>query len=439
VNPDATCAGSTRPADEPHNPPECIGQTSGSSAELTTREMDQPMKTSVSAWSASRNHPAMSTDAPRPSEDTGDATGDNEHHPDAPTELPDMPKGTRGQGGEVQVEMSVLGTSRECGGGTGDEGSNKRRPGKPTEPPDEPQLELRDCRDVQVDPGGETGQVERNECAAHGIADTGDDKEAAEEALQGAQVDGESTTACQNVSIMGERWCAAHRAHGRLTTAAADKENNQRAETIDDNVPETPPEPPPPLIDPAGSSTRENRPPSIELEGERRLSASFNEPTQAETNTLGVSGHAEDPRNRPKKLWTTLEQVPARSDQSEEGDSPRRPPDDPDDPSGEVSMTDDVQSHRGRPRADRDCAVEETDGSCRGTRSGGHRGDLERSRSVKVDSRGQKVIGHAEYDGVHTMSNGNVRAIKTDTLHPVKDPGGPHQETCVFAKATKLT
>ena len=109
---------------------ERTGQTSGGGIRLTARKTDWSTKTSASAQSASRNHPdaakattdpgdattsasvrsasrtypldgdAESTDAPRPSEDPGGATGDDERRPDAPTEPPDQPAGTRGRGGE---------------------------------------------------------------------------------------------------------------------------------------------------------------------------------------------------------------------------------------------------------------------------------------------------------------------------------------------------
>jgi len=140
---------------------------------------------------------------PRPSEDPGDAMGDDEHHPDAPTEPPDMPKGRRGRGGEVRVKTSMSGTSRECGGGTGDEGGDKRRPGKPTEPPDEPQLKSRDCGDVQV----EIGEVKQHRSVAHRSADAADNREAAEEVPQ-VEGPGKSAMMRRETSIVGERECA---------------------------------------------------------------------------------------------------------------------------------------------------------------------------------------------------------------------------------------
>ena len=66
-------------------------------AKATWDQGDQ-VKTSTSAPSALRDHTgkdAMTPDPPRLSEDPADATGDDEHRPDAPTEPPDMPEGTR--------------------------------------------------------------------------------------------------------------------------------------------------------------------------------------------------------------------------------------------------------------------------------------------------------------------------------------------------------
>jgi len=76
----------------------------------------------------SHTHPdedAKLTNAPRLSEDTGYATGDNERRPDTPTEPPDQPAGTTGQEGELWVKMRMSGTSRERGGGMGDEGNDE--------------------------------------------------------------------------------------------------------------------------------------------------------------------------------------------------------------------------------------------------------------------------------------------------------------------------
>ena len=73
---------------EPTSPPDEV---------KATRDQDQESMTSASARSAPRDHldNAITRNPTRPSEDPGDATGDNEHRPDAPTEPPDMPEGTR--------------------------------------------------------------------------------------------------------------------------------------------------------------------------------------------------------------------------------------------------------------------------------------------------------------------------------------------------------
>ena len=167
-----------------------------------TRDQGDQAKTSASAPSAPHDHPGhtMTTDPPRPSEDPVDTTGDYERRPDAPTEPPDMPEGTKRRGSREQVEPRVSGVLRGSAQGTGDDGAKtrppvkpgdpddevegarvdavemgalkatrgdeedpgedgdeERRPGIPDEPSDEPQVESRDPTGVQVEPGGETG------------------------------------------------------------------------------------------------------------------------------------------------------------------------------------------------------------------------------------------------------------------------------------------
>ena len=70
--------------------------------------------------------------------------------------------------------------------------------------------------------------------------------------------------------IEGERPSAL--AHGQSTRA---DEDDQRTQTVDNDVPEGPPEPPPPPDEPA---QRPNVPPSVELEGERRSVTSSDDP-----------------------------------------------------------------------------------------------------------------------------------------------------------------
>ena len=105
----ATASASTDAA-APHNMPNATlkGERRGRETTSDTGALDQAEATQdpghhemtgVSAQSASHDHPdedAGATDPPRPSEDPADATGDDECHPDAPTEPPDLPEGARG-------------------------------------------------------------------------------------------------------------------------------------------------------------------------------------------------------------------------------------------------------------------------------------------------------------------------------------------------------
>lgn len=86
------------------------------------------------------------TDPTRPSTDPADMTGDDEHHPDTPTEPPDKPEGKGGPGGEQRVKEVVSEVSRE-------HGDDERRLGRPDEPHDDPQVEPPHPTDVQVEPG----------------------------------------------------------------------------------------------------------------------------------------------------------------------------------------------------------------------------------------------------------------------------------------------
>ena len=153
-----------------------------------------------------------------------------------------------------------------------------------------------------------------------------------------------------------------------------------------DNIPETHPQPLPPPTNPSAPPMLENEPLSIKLKEERKWSVSFNElHTRSETNVLGPPGSLEDDGKWPKKLLKTSECKCRCPEQAIGGNSPRRPPDGLDDPSGKASMTDNVQSHQGYPRADRDCTVNEMDASCQGIKSGGHMygqsGQVERYQS----------------------------------------------------------
>ena len=70
-------------------------------------------------------------------------------------------------------------------------------------------------------------------------------------------------------------------------------------EEIVDDVPKGPPEPPPPPDEPANPS---NEPPSVELEGERKLvPSSENARTSDKVDGSGASGHVENIRTRQKE------------------------------------------------------------------------------------------------------------------------------------------
>ena len=182
------------------------------------------------------------TASPVVDEKTGDAENPNAERPgptrsaDSPHEPPVKPAL------EVPVERRVSKASREVEDGPDDGDDEERRPGVPT--PDEPYGKARDPEGVQVEPGGETGEVERNRCATHESADA----EVAGEVAgthRDVQVEVDSARTRGNASIEGERASATARA--RSTTAV--EENGQRTTGIpdDDNVPGAPPEPLPPV------------------------------------------------------------------------------------------------------------------------------------------------------------------------------------------------
>ena len=153
----------------------------------------------------------------------------------------------------------------------------------------ETQVESRDPTGAQVEPGGETN-VEQDGSAAHEDADAMVDS-MAEEAHGGVQDQAERSATCRNASIEGERGSAL--AQGRSTKT--DEEIDQCNEAIINDVPEDPPDPSPSPDQPA---QRENEPPSVELEGERCMSASRDDGlTSTKTNVSGPFTGDEDPRN----------------------------------------------------------------------------------------------------------------------------------------------
>ena len=95
---------------KPTSPPDEAGAT-----------QDQGLQpaTSMSTQRVPFDHPdkdAGMRNPPQPSEDPGDAMGDNEHHSDAPIELSNKPEGRRGQRGKTRVFK----VSRECTGSMDD-------------------------------------------------------------------------------------------------------------------------------------------------------------------------------------------------------------------------------------------------------------------------------------------------------------------------------
>ena len=315
-----------------------------------TRDQGQLTKTSASAQSASRDHPdTETTDLTRPSRDPEDATGDDERCQDAPTEPPDMPEGTRGQGsrkgveadvsrrsrGQADVEgakvgaveTSVLQTSRSVQEGPGDGDDEERWPGVLDEPSDEPSVECQDPAGMQVDPGGET-KPERNESAALESADTEANGRVAG-ACRDAQVMGESAGTRRGASIEAEEWSAS--THARSTTRA--EENGQRTSTGVDDAPRAPPEPPQPPEPPDEAANRQNEPPSVELEGERIPNPSCDVGRiSAEANASGPSEDDEDARDRLKKLVNMSDHISEGSKRRGREDSPKGAQDERDDP-----------------------------------------------------------------------------------------------------------
>ena len=185
---------------------------------------------------------------------------------------------------ETAMSEALRGVKRDLRGN----GDEERRPGMADEPLDEAQVESRGSDSVQVEPGGET-VARRNWDIMHECADAGTD-DRAEEAHSAVQFEAERSATCRDESIAGERWSAMP--HGCSTTT---DRNNQRTSTGVNDVPSPPPVPPPPLERPPNA---EYETPSIELEGERRYSASCEVgPTSAKMNAPRASEGDKDPRN----------------------------------------------------------------------------------------------------------------------------------------------
>ena len=103
----------------------------------------------------------------------------------------------------------------------------------------------------------------------------------------------------QDAQVKGERGSATALKRSMTT----DEENNQHPLPDDDDIPGMPPAPPEP---PDGTTRRQNKPPSAELEGEWSVSVSCTVGhTSSHMDVPGVSKGDEDPRNRPKGVQNT--------------------------------------------------------------------------------------------------------------------------------------
>jgi hypothetical protein len=461
----------TRPS-APQSTPlegECTGQTSGGNSESTACETDrQTSTTSTSVPSAERSHPvAETTDPPRPSEDPADTTGDDERRPDGPTEPPDKPEGARGRRGEARVETRRSKASREVEGGAGDDDDEERRPGKPDEPSNEPVIEPRDPKDVQVEPGGET-EAKRSEPATLESADAEIDGRVVG-TRRDAQVKVESAqTRC--TTSEGETV----RTTARAQSVATDDENDQRNETVSEDVPEDPPDPDPP---PDRLAKQHDEPPSVELEGERRSVASFDDGlTRGEADASGASegveddgnlsmnlrnaseherersrrrnrdyspkraqyeqdppgdkavvstasGLDEDPRNRPRKLCNTSERADEALEHRSREDSPGTAPDEPDEPGGETAVPGDAHSTQEGPRCKANGGGGETSAPRRDRGPGGRlgeqgkSGDVEEDRERQSDGNGdQECERRGGKDGATSGARRDSKRVETTPL-----------------------
>ena len=299
--------------------------------------------------------------------------------------------------------------------GLGDGDDEERRPGVPDELSDEPNIEPRDPQSVQVEPGGET-EAEQNGCAAHEDADAEVDGEVAG-TCRDAPAEVESTETRRDAPVEGERWSAT--THERSSTDA--DENDQRTSEDVEDVPEDPPVPPPPPDRPANAS---DEPPIVELEGEKKSTASCdNAPTRAKADASGASEGIDD-SNRPMKLRNMSEHQRERSKTRSQENSPGRPGEEPDEPGGEAAVPRDVHSTQEGPRYDSDGGGGETSTSRRGNGPRGQLGLQGDSRVVEGVRDRRNVVDSAGYDRIRPRSDGNERVEETNAPCRDRGPGG---------------
>ena len=158
----------------------------------------------------------------------------------------------------------------------------------------------------RVETAGRAVEVERSESVAHECADAGTDG-TAEEAQGDAQVEVESATMQRMALTTGVSGCVS--AHVRSTTTV--EENDQRPSTDDEDIPGLYPDPLAPPLPPDKPAQCRNNPPSVKLEGEKRLQSSFHvRPTSAGADVSeasGASGSVEDATNVPKNARNASE------------------------------------------------------------------------------------------------------------------------------------
>ena len=220
------------------------------------------------------------------------------------------------------------------------------------------------------------------------------------------------------------------------------------------------PEPPPPPNKP--TQCRDELP-SVELEGERKVSASINVGlTSAEMDTSGAPEDVENDEKLPKNLWNVSEHAdkplelrsqndlpkgasvnlddlgdntdasPAswsvedvgkrlnklhkavkhirkRLEQTSQENSPDRPGEEPENPGGEAVVPGGTHSIQEHPRSVRNEHVNGTNSPCQDRAPRGCRIDQVESRGAEGVWDCKNVVDHARYNGTHPRSEENER------------------------------
>ena len=278
------------------------------------------------------------------------------------------------------------------------------------------------------------------------------------------QVEMESAVTRREASIEGEESSAT--THEQ--SMPGDEETGQHTVPEDDDLPGAPSEPPPPLTSPDEPARRENEPPSVELEGERRgnpscdadatgvcsrvedngkrqknlenASERIDEPLEQKdegdspegaldeldapgdkADASPASGRVEDDGERPMRLRNASERISQRSKRRSQKDSPEEARGDPDEPGGETVVPGGLQAYQEGPTSGASEDGGETSASDRDTGPGGHRGEEESSRVVEGESDRESVVDRAEYDRIRPIGDRDERG--GDTNLPGRDRG----------------